>query len=44
VGNKIDDLTCLQRVCQMNGRCTTMAKKKDKKKDKDKKKKAGKKK
>ena len=40
---KIDDLTCLQHVCQMNGRCTTMAKKKDKK-DKDKKKKGGKKK
>jgi hypothetical protein len=38
-----DDLQCPGHVLKMNGRCTAMAKKKDKK-DKDKKKKGGKKK
>jgi hypothetical protein len=41
---KIGDLTCLEHVCQMNRRCTTMAKKKDKKDKDKKKKKSGKKK
>jgi phenylpropionate dioxygenase-like ring-hydroxylating dioxygenase large terminal subunit len=41
---KIDHLTCPQHGFEVNGRCTAMAKKKDKKDKDKKKKKSGKKK